>query len=105
MVYFITARMVCLYGVFCSIKRPTAKELLKHRFIRSARKTSYLTELIEKHKRWKAAGGDGSDSGSDDDMPAEYVCYTVDIIFQLQNINFTCCVYCDSPWNYCLNHV
>lgn len=51
--------------------RPTAKELLKHRFIRSARKTSYLTELIEKHKRWKAAGGDGSDSGSDDDMPAD----------------------------------
>ena len=58
-------------------KRPTAKELLKHRFIRSARKTSYLTELIEKHKRWKAAGGDGSDSGSDDDMPTEYVLFVV----------------------------
>ncbi|XP_065887745.1 serine/threonine-protein kinase 25-like [Dysidea avara] len=51
--------------------RPTAKELLKHRFIRSARKTSYLTELIEKHKRWKAAGGDGSDSGSDEDVSPE----------------------------------
>lgn len=51
--------------------RPTAKELLKHRFIRGARKTSYLTELIEKHKRWKAAGGDGSDSGSDDDMSTD----------------------------------
>jgi len=44
---------------------------LKHRFIRSARKTSYLTELIEKHKRWKAAGGDGSDSGSDEDVSPE----------------------------------
>jgi len=50
---------------------------LKHRFIRSARKTSYLTELIEKHKRWKAAGGDGSDSGSDDDMQTEYVLLVV----------------------------
>lgn len=59
--------------LFLFNKRPTAKELLKHRFIRSARKTSYLTELIEKHKRWKAAGGDGSDSGSDDDMSTEYV--------------------------------
>ena len=62
-----------VYLLFLFNKRPTAKELLKHRFIRSARKTSYLTELIEKHKRWKAAGGDGSDSGSDDDMPTEYV--------------------------------
>ncbi|KAG5438602.1 hypothetical protein PCANB_002708 [Pneumocystis canis] len=34
--------------------RPSAKELLKHRFIRMAKKTSYLTELIERHKRWMA---------------------------------------------------
>ncbi|EMR10924.1 hypothetical protein PNEG_01070 [Pneumocystis murina B123] len=33
--------------------RPSAKELLKHRFIRMAKKTSYLTELIERHERWK----------------------------------------------------
>ncbi|CCJ29460.1 unnamed protein product [Pneumocystis jirovecii] len=32
--------------------RPSAKELLKHRFIRMAKKTSYLTELIERHERW-----------------------------------------------------
>jgi serine/threonine-protein kinase 24/25/MST4 len=30
-------------------KRPTAEELLKHRFIKGAKKTSYLTELIERH--------------------------------------------------------
>ncbi|KAF8897533.1 kinase-like domain-containing protein [Infundibulicybe gibba] len=30
--------------------RPTANELLQHRFIRGARKTSYLTELIERYQ-------------------------------------------------------
>jgi len=34
--------------------RPTAKELLQHRFIRSARKTSYLTELIERYQDFRA---------------------------------------------------
>lgn len=35
--------------------RPTAKELLKHRFIvRHAKKTSYLIELIDRYKRWKS---------------------------------------------------
>lgn len=38
--------------------RPTAKELLKHRFIRNAKKTTYLTELIERLERWRAEGGD-----------------------------------------------
>ncbi|EJU02827.1 Pkinase-domain-containing protein [Dacryopinax primogenitus] len=37
--------------------RPHAKELLKHKFIRSARKTAYLTELIDKHQQWKSSGG------------------------------------------------
>ncbi|KAK4454528.1 putative ste ste20 ysk protein kinase [Podospora aff. communis PSN243] len=34
--------------------RPSAKELLKHPFIRRAKKTTYLTELIERHSRWSA---------------------------------------------------
>lgn len=33
-------------------KRPSARELLKHPFIRKAKKTSYLTELIERYERW-----------------------------------------------------
>lgn len=44
----------------CLIKdpkmRPTTKELLQHRFIKYARKTATLTELIERHQDWKARG-------------------------------------------------
>ena len=38
--------------------RPTVKELLKHPFIRRAKKTTYLTELIERHVRWAATHKD-----------------------------------------------
>uniref|UniRef100_A0A8C9VNP8 non-specific serine/threonine protein kinase n=1 Tax=Scleropages formosus TaxID=113540 RepID=A0A8C9VNP8_SCLFO len=47
--------------------RPTAKELLKHKFIvKNAKKTSYLTELIDRLKRWKAEGHSDEESSSDD---------------------------------------
>ncbi|XP_014051443.1 serine/threonine-protein kinase 26 isoform X1 [Salmo salar] len=47
--------------------RPTAKELLKHKFIvKNAKKTSYLTELIDRLKRWKAEGHSDGDSSSED---------------------------------------
>ncbi|CZS94707.1 hypothetical protein WAI453_013373 [Rhynchosporium graminicola] len=46
-------------------KRPSAKELLKHPFVRRAKKTSYLTELIERHERW-AVHHKGDDDDSDD---------------------------------------
>ncbi|TKS93073.1 Serine/threonine-protein kinase 26 [Collichthys lucidus] len=45
--------------------RPTAKELLKHKFIiKHCKKTSYLSELIDRYRRWKEEGH--SDSSSDD---------------------------------------
>ncbi|KAJ8252907.1 hypothetical protein GJAV_G00206880 [Gymnothorax javanicus] len=57
--------------------RPTAKELLKHKLIvRHAKKTSYLTELIDKYKRWKAeqsrdeSSSEGSDSEPDEPAAA-----------------------------------
>ncbi|KAI9717549.1 MAG: hypothetical protein M1812_004690 [Candelaria pacifica] len=45
-------------------ERPSAKELLKHPFVRRAKKTTYLTELIERHERWQATNGN---SNSDDE--------------------------------------
>ena len=36
------------------MQRPTTKELLQHRFIRGARKTSYLTELIERYQDYRS---------------------------------------------------
>lgn len=53
----------------CLIKdpaqRPSAKELLQHRFVKYAgKKTSTLTELIERHVAWKVAKGkDGGGGG------------------------------------------
>ncbi|CAO1632983.1 unnamed protein product [Parajaminaea phylloscopi] len=44
----------------CLIKdpklRPSVRELLSHRFVKNARKTSMLTELIERHQEHKARG-------------------------------------------------
>ncbi|XP_061736131.1 serine/threonine-protein kinase 24a isoform X2 [Nerophis ophidion] len=48
--------------------RPTAKELLKHKLIiRHAKKTSYLTELIDRFKRWKAEQSREESSSEDSD--------------------------------------
>ncbi|GAA5957308.1 hypothetical protein JCM8115_006952 [Rhodotorula mucilaginosa] len=58
----------CLEGAFssafkdfvalCLIKdpkeRPSAKELLQHRFIKNARRTSQLFELVERYREWRA---------------------------------------------------
>ncbi|XP_033759678.1 serine/threonine-protein kinase 26-like isoform X6 [Pecten maximus] len=46
--------------------RPQAKELLRHPFIRRARKTTYLTDLIDRYKRWKMEKGNDVDSDDSD---------------------------------------
>ncbi|VDN60475.1 unnamed protein product [Dracunculus medinensis] len=50
--------------------RPSAKELLKHPFIRRAKKNSVLIELIERSVEYKLRIGPSSDSDQDDDNDA-----------------------------------
>lgn len=52
--------------------RPSARELLKHPFVRRAKKTSYLTELIERYERWAMNHkGDADDSDDERDQPQQ----------------------------------
>jgi serine/threonine-protein kinase 24/25/MST4 len=46
-------------------ERPSARELLKHPWVRKAKRTAYLTELIERHERWQASHGNARASGHD----------------------------------------
>ncbi len=46
-------------------QRPTARELMKHPFIRKAKKNSYLMDLIDRHRKWKMTRGEESESDSD----------------------------------------
>ncbi len=50
-----------------SLQRPSAKDLLRHRFIKNAKKNSCLVDLIERYHKWKAHGGDSDDELSDED--------------------------------------
>ena len=45
--------------------RPPARELLRHLFIKRAKKNSCLVDLIERYKRWRDAHADDDDSDSD----------------------------------------
>lgn len=47
-------------------QRPTAHELLRHRFLKVARKTSYMTELIDRYRRWKLENSEEEELMDDD---------------------------------------
>ncbi|EGD96959.1 STE/STE20/YSK protein kinase [Trichophyton tonsurans CBS 112818] len=48
-------------------ERPSAKELLRHPFVKRAKKTTYLTELIERYERWFAKNGNRLPDDDEDD--------------------------------------
>ncbi|KAI8336443.1 kinase-like domain-containing protein [Choanephora cucurbitarum] len=53
--------------------RPSARELLKHKFIKNSKKIAYLTELIEGHERWININGRDEDYSEDErDVDIEY---------------------------------
>ncbi|VVC38062.1 Hypothetical protein CINCED_3A004767 [Cinara cedri] len=45
--------------------RPTSKELLKFPFIRKAKKSSYLVDLIDRYKKWKSQRNEESETESE----------------------------------------
>ena len=47
-------------------ERPSARELLKHPWVKKAKKTAYLTELIERHERWQATHREYKEHEEDD---------------------------------------
>lgn len=51
--------------------RPSAKELLKFPFIRKAKKNSYLIDLTERYKRYKASGGAGVNDSDDSETDSQ----------------------------------
>lgn len=53
-------------------ERPSAKELLKHPFVRRAKKTTYLTELIERYERWQAVHGEDKSDDEDEHEGQEH---------------------------------
>uniref|UniRef100_H2Z4F5 non-specific serine/threonine protein kinase n=1 Tax=Ciona savignyi TaxID=51511 RepID=H2Z4F5_CIOSA len=47
-------------------KRPPAKDLLKHKFLKQAKKTSHLVDLIDRFRVWRANNNDSESSGESD---------------------------------------
>ena len=47
-----------------NLQRPSAKELMRHTFIRKAKKNSYLMDLIDRYKKWRLTRGDDSETDS-----------------------------------------
>ncbi|EXJ96327.1 STE/STE20/YSK protein kinase [Capronia coronata CBS 617.96] len=52
-------------------ERPSARELLKHPFVRKAKKTTYLTELIERNERYMATRGHRSSDDEEEEEEAQ----------------------------------
>ncbi len=48
------------------LQRPSTKDVMKHKFIAKAKKTSYLVDLIDRYRKWVENGGTASSSEDDD---------------------------------------
>jgi serine/threonine-protein kinase 24/25/MST4 len=52
-------------------ERPTAKELLKHPFVKGAKKTGSLVDLIDRRKKWQQAMGHADSDDDDEDRHSD----------------------------------
>jgi serine/threonine-protein kinase 24/25/MST4 len=46
-------------------QRPTAKELLRHKFIMRAKRNNHLMDMIDRYKKWSLTHTNEDDSDSD----------------------------------------
>lgn len=70
LIYFLFFLFRCLF-----FQRPTAKELLRHPFIKKAKRNNHLMDLIDRYRKWKLTHNNESDSDSDqsDNDPNENI--------------------------------
>jgi transposase-like protein len=65
-VFFV--RIASSINVFdVALQRPTAKELLKHRFIQKAKKTTFLVEVVERFRAWRTKHPKSDDESDSDE--------------------------------------
>ena len=66
-------RKVTFFFVF---QRPTAKELLRHAFIKRAKRNNHLMDLIDRYRKWRVTHSNESDSDSESDSDPQNNRYT-----------------------------
>ena len=57
----------CMNGFRVVFQRPTARELLNYAFIKRARKTTSLQDVVDRHNEWRKSRPPSDDSDEDDD--------------------------------------
>ena len=54
-----------IISLIIRLQRPTAKELLRHKFIMRAKRNNHLMDMIDRYKKWSLTHTNESDSDSD----------------------------------------
>ena len=74
-------------------QRPTAKELLRHPFIKKAKRNNHLMDLIDRYRKWRLTHTNETDSdsgGSSGDSDVDNSDSDWDIGKEKRNVSFFC---------------